>query len=307
MNFNFGEVLARAWQITWKHKNLWLAGIVVGLISLLPASASLIFNPSYSSFSDPDAVNRALPSILLSNGLVLLLTALTVPIYVAGMAVPSLGTVEAEKGSKTLSFGELVRGILPYFWRILGIVGLVWGGTFVAVFGLVACIMLVSLFTFGFGVLCAVPFFILFIPLAILLYALMEQAISAVVVDNLGFSSALQRAWELVRKNLGVMALISLIIYLGASIISMIITIPMLIPMFGFMLNMGSGSEPNFEAVDSLMRNMNLWMLAFSPIYAVVQGILLTYMQAAWTLTYLRLTRAADPSQPLPGIAEATA
>ncbi len=32
MNFNFGEVLTRAGQITWKHKNLWLAGIIVSLI-----------------------------------------------------------------------------------------------------------------------------------------------------------------------------------------------------------------------------------------------------------------------------------
>lgn len=305
MNFNFGEVLSRAWQITWKHKNLWLAGIVVGLIGLLPASVSLISNPSFSSFSDPDEVNRALPAVFLSNGLVLLLTALSIPVYVAGMAIPSLGTVELEKGSKTVNFGELLRGILPYFWRVLGIVGLVWVGVFAVMMIFVACILLVSLLTFGFGALCALPLFILFIPLGILVYALMEQAVSAVVVDNLGFSSALQRAWELLRKNLGVMALMSLIIYLGATIISMIITIPMMIPVFGFIFNMGS--EPDFESVDRLFRNMNLWMLAFSPLYAVVQGILLTYMQAAWTLTYMRLTRAANPSQPLPGIVEATA
>ena len=27
MNFNFGEVLSRAWQIVWKHKVLWIFGI----------------------------------------------------------------------------------------------------------------------------------------------------------------------------------------------------------------------------------------------------------------------------------------
>src|SRR5574340_625877 len=28
MNLNFGEILTRAWQITWKYKILWLFGIL---------------------------------------------------------------------------------------------------------------------------------------------------------------------------------------------------------------------------------------------------------------------------------------
>jgi hypothetical protein len=46
-------------------------------------------------------------------------------------------------------------------------------------------------------------------------------------------------------------------------------------------------------------------MLALSPIYALLQGILLAYMQSVWTLTYMRLTRSFN-IEPLPGIAEAT-
>jgi hypothetical protein len=305
MNFNFGEVLTRAWQITWRHKNLWLAGIVVGLIGLLSGSVSLIFNPSFSSFSDPAEVNKALPSILLSNGLVLLLTILSIPVYVVGMAIPSLGTLQVETGRERVHLRELMQAVLPYFWRILGIVALVWVGVFAVMMLFFGCILVLSLITFGIGALCVLPLIILFIPLTILVYALMEQGVSAVLVDNLGFSSALQRAWELVRKNLGVMALMSIIIYLGATIISMVISVPMMIPMFGFMFNMGS--EPDFQSFERLFRTMTLWMLAFSPLYALLQGILLTYMQSVWTLTYMRLTRSTNTSQPLPGTVEATA
>ena len=74
--------------------------------------------------------------------------------------------------------------------------------------------------------------------------------------------------------------------------------------MFGFMFNMGS--EPDLQSFERLSRNMTLWMLAFAPLYAVLQGILLTYMQSAWTLTYMRLTRSHNPLQPLPQIVEAT-
>ena len=287
MNFDFGEVLARAGQITWKYKNLWLAGIVISLIGFLSAPISLLFNPS---FTDPSEISRQLPSILLVNGLVILLSILSIPFYVIGVTIPSLGTVQVEKGSGKLNFGELLKGAFPYFWRILGIYLLIALGTTMVVMVFAAIIAFLSVITFGFGAVCAFPLMLLFIPLWILVYALMEQSIAAIVVDNLNFSSALQRAWELVKKNLGVMALISIIIYLGSMIVGMIISVPMMIPMFGFIFN-NMTSEPDMQAFQSLTRNMVWWMLAFSPIYAVFQGILLTFMQAAWTLTYMRLTK----------------
>lgn len=299
MKFDFGEVLTRAGQITWRHKNLWLAGIVISLIGFLAAPISLILNPSFSSFADPAEVNRQLPSILLVNGLIILLTILSIPFYVIGMSVPSLGTLQLEQGSEKVNFGELIRGVLPYFWRILGIVLLVWVSVFVVMMIFMACVVLLGVFTLGIGSLCAFPVFILFLPLVILVYAVMEQGVSAVLVDNLGISSALQRAWELVKKNLGVMALMSVILYLGSIVVGMIISIPMMIPMFGFMFNLRS--EPDVQSFERLSRNMVLWMLAFSPLYAVFQGVLLTFMQSAWTLTYMRLTRSIQPSQLLPG------
>jgi hypothetical protein len=100
------------------------------------------------------------------------------------------------------------------------------------------------------------------------------------------------------------MALLSISLYLGATVISMIITLPMMMPVFGFLFNMGS--EPDFESIDRLFRNMTVWMLALSPLYALLQGILLAYMQSVWTLTYMRLTRSFN-REPVSGIAGATA
>lgn len=306
MNFNFGEVLTRAWQITWKHKTLWLAGIAISLAGLLYAPISLIFNPSFFSLSDPSEVNRQLPLILLANGLIILLSILSIPVYVIALSVPSLGTLQLEKGSEKIRFVELIKGVLPYFWRILGVFLLVVVGIFLVMMTIMACIGILSVFTFGIASICALPIFILFIPLGILVYAVMEQGISAILVDDLGVSSALQRSWELVKKNLGVMALISIIIYVGSTIIGLIISVPMMIPMFGFMFNMmGSGSEPDFQEIERFFRSMSLWMLAFSPLYAVFQGLLLTFTQSAWVLTYLRLTRGTK-LQPLPDSAEVT-
>jgi hypothetical protein len=129
---------------------------------------------------------------------------------------------------------------------------------------------------------------------------------AAVLVDNLGVSGALERAWDLVKRNIGVVALMSIIIYLGSFIASMILSVPLMIPMFGFMTEImqSMSSEPDFQAFESMFRNMTWWMLAFSPFYAIFQGILLTFMQSAWTLTYLRLTKPQDNA---PVIVEANA
>ena len=297
MNFNFGEVLARALQITWKYKSWWLAGIVISLISFLSTPISLAINPSFSSLADPSEANRQLPAVFLANGLITLLSILSIPLYAIGMTVPSLGTLQVEKGGEKLKFGELIRGSLPYFWRVLGIFLLIGAGFFLVVMIFTACIAFLGVLTFGIAALCIIPIILLFIPLGILVYAIVEQGMAAVIVDDLRTFSALQRAWELIRKNLGVMALMSIIIYFGSMIASMIISIPMMIPMFGFMFNMSSPPDP--ASFDRLFRNMMWWMLAFSPFYAVFQGILLTFMQSAWTLTYLRLTRSPQ-LQPLP-------
>lgn len=293
MNFNFGEVLTRAGQITWKYKILWLSGIVIAVLGLLSVPISLLFNdPMSFMVSDPAEINQKMGSILLANGLILLLSIVSIPFYILGMSIPSLATRRVERGEDVLTFGGLIRDSFSYFWRVLGMYLLVWVGMFVFVMVFMACIAVLSVVTMGVGVLCAFPLFFLFIPIGILVFSLMETGMSAIIVDDLSVMDALRRAWELVKKNLGIMALMSIIIYLGVMVVGMIISIPMMIPMFGFISNIGT--EPDFEAFSKIYRTMTLWMLAFSPLYAVFQGVLLTFMQSAWTLTYMRLTKSQE-------------
>ena len=301
MNFNFGEILTRALQITWRHKMLWLGGMLVSFVGFLSLPINLLTNQSFLSFQNvsPAEIEQAIWPSLLGAGFVILLSILSIPINVIGMSLPSLGTLQVEEGLERLNFVELFKGTFPYFWRILGMFLLVGLGGFAVVIVFFACISLLSFVTFGLGAICAFPLFIALIPFGILVYAVLEQGISAVLVDNLGISNALQRAWGLVRGNLGIMALLSIIIYLGSAIVGMIISIPAMIPMVGTILNLGT--EPDTQLIEKLFRNMTLWMLAFSPIYIVFQGFLLTFTQSAWTLTYLRLTRPQgdEPIAPL--------
>lgn len=303
MKINIGEVLSRAAQITWKYKILWLAGFIIALISLLSLPISLLFNDPFSFTSNsPAEIRERLGPVLLTNGLILLVSMVSIPVTVLGMSIPSLATRRLEMGDDEPAFVELLRDSFPYFWRVLGIFLLVWVGMFGVAFVFLACISVLSVVTLGFGALCAFPLFILFIPVAILVYALIELGMSAVLVDNLSALHALRRAWDLVKQNLGAVAVLSILIYLGSMVISMILSIPMMIPMFGLFTNMGMQPDP--QVFENMFRNMTLWMLAFSPLYAILQGVLLTFMQSVWTLAYMRLVK---PQDNIPALVEAHA
>jgi hypothetical protein len=300
MNFDFGEVLTRAGQITWKHKVLWLGGVLVGLLGILSLPINFLINPSVFELqmTSPRELGSEMWRPLLGGVLIIFLSILSIPVNVVGMTLPSLGTIRVERGeTERLRFVELVKGTFPYFWRILGMFLIVGVGAFAVLGVFFACIALLSVVTMGIAALCAFPLFIVLIPLLILLYAVVEQALSAILVDNLSTLNALQFAWDLVKKNLGVMILLSIIIYVGSAIVSMIISVPLMIPMFSMMFKMGTPPDP--QMMDDLFQNMTSWMLAFSPIYLVFQGILFTFIQSAWTLTYMRLTHSPAASEQL--------
>ncbi len=162
---------------------------------------------------------------------------------------------------------------------------------------LMGCVLLLTVVTLGLGSLCMFPLFIVFIPLAILVYAMLEQSVAAILVDDMSIADAIRRAWELVKRNFIAMALLCVLIYLAYMIIGMVISIPMMIPFFGMFTGMffNQGAQPpDFAVFQKIFRSMMWLMLAFSPLYAVLQGFLLAFMQAIWTLTYLRLSRPVD-------------
>lgn len=49
MKFDLGDVLSRAWQISWKHKALWVIGNVYGF--LVSIASTLIFIPLFAILS----------------------------------------------------------------------------------------------------------------------------------------------------------------------------------------------------------------------------------------------------------------
>ncbi len=303
MKFDLGEVLTRAWQITWNHKMLWLFNILPVLLSLLflPVIFIPIFFLRSNPFTSPNFFQE--PGFgLLFIGVNLLNGILSMLLYARGVSSASLGILRVEEGDGDLSFRELFQEGAKFFGRVLGILLLVGLGVSLVFLVFFGCLMLIGTVTMGIGMLCIQPLFLLVYPAALVVYALIEQSLAAVIVDDKGVSDALSRAWDLVRNNFWSILLVTLIVYLGVTILSSIVMLPFMVPFFFLPLFMESSqAELSLRTFGLIMAIFSIFLL---PIIAVVQGFSLTYMKSMFMLVYLRLTRSPK-LEALPGAVEA--
>jgi hypothetical protein len=299
---DFGYVLKRAWEIIWKFKVLWIFGI---LASCGQASGSGGSNSGYrfssqeSNFSPQierffNQLDPAIIALLIALGIFIVLALIVLAILLGTIGRVGLirGTVKAEQGAEHLTFGELWREGLKYFWRVFGLNLLIGVITFVAILAIVIIMIIPTVFTLG---LCLIPLMCLFIPVMWAVYVLIEQANIALVVENLGILEAIAHGWQVVKDNIGNMIVMSLILILGVSLIGgAIIGLPLLIVAAPAVVGAVSGTT---DALRNGLLVSGLLFLVYLPILLLLSGVLRSYTSSAWTLTYLRLT--TKPSQPL--------
>lgn len=302
MKFDFGEVLNRAWQITWKYKVLWIFGILSGCgrggSSGSGSSNSGNGNGNWdgntpSFFQDWERGIEQAGVWMMDHWWIFILIGLTflvlivLSIFLGNMGRIGLirGTLQAEAGAEKLSFSELFSGSLSYFWRVFGlsfIIGLI-------VFAVMIPFVLFGVFTAGVGFLCILPLICILIPASIVVGLVIELANVAIVRDNVGMWEGWQRGWDMARNNLGPvlgMAVILFVIGLG---VSLVIAIPLLIVLFPTMIAFFAS---NGQSMTPLIIG-GLCFAAYLPVSLLASGILYTYIGSAWTLTYVRLSPAA--------------
>lgn len=296
MNFEFGEVLGCAWQISWKNKVLWGISVLPFLISFLviPIWLFLVFGMDF----DPGRME----SLVEKPAFVIIVVIFYLVIFLGSMILQTmsrssatLGIYRAETGVQPITFVDLLKDGIPYFWRMLGVsllIGLAITAFFFAFF---ACAAILSAVTMGLAAICIQPLFLLMIPLMLLGMAVIEQAEAAVIVDETGVMDAVRRGYELVKANLGRYALITIIIYMGMNILISIVTLPLMVPMF-FMVMRSMEASGDFRNIFGLQA---VFMIVLLPIMAVIQGFCLTYLKSAMMVMYVRLTRSPGAKQPI--------
>lgn len=303
---NFAEILDRAWQIVWKHKILWIFGILAGCANgggggVGSGSGWRESGPSDSGvgaglnqfFSGMGQwIGEHLWVVALFILLVIALAALAVFLGTMGKIGLIRGTFEADQGAERLAFHELFRGGLPYFWRVFGLTFLV-GLAFLVIFLPLA---LFGVVTAGVGFLCILPLLCLLALLAWGVGILVRLADAAMVIEDLSLVQGMRRAWEVASRKVGPVLIIWLITALIGLVVGLVIALPVLlivIPAAVGYLTTGQGVSSAFLIAGAACLTIYL------PVLVVAGGVLTAYIESVWTLTFLRLTRLSQITEGL--------
>ena len=316
MTFNFGEVLTRAWQITRKYKVLWIFGILAGCTNGGGGGGGGGGNTGYSTgpndFDVPPEIRRF---VLMMEDLVawvednlwifiviglafLILILITIFLGTIGKIGLIQGSYQAETGAERLVLGELFSASMPYFWRVFGLSFLI-GLAFLLLF---IPLILLGVITAGVALLCLLPLICLLIPVGFAVGIVIEQANRAIVLEDLGIFDGLKRSWEISRANIGPLIVMGLILFGITLVLGIVIALPIFIvvfpTIFAFALGEGQSFSPLYIALACIC--------LYAPVSWVLNGILTTFTQSAWTLTYMRLTQKPE-AQEAPVFAEPNA
>ncbi len=286
------EVLKKAWTIIWKHKVLWIFGILAGCSGNTSGSSSGgggggasagsggssgSLAPNLQQFLD--TIEPYIPLIVIGMFvLVAILIVLSLVLGTIGRAGLVIGTKQADEGKEKLIFSELFSATLPFFWRVVGLVVLVGITTF---FGVLFVGIPLTVCTLGLG---GIALFLALLAIPIIV----EISIIAIVVENLGVMGGLRRGWELFRANLVTMIIMGLILNIGIGLASaIVVAVPVLLLaapfIFGVLLAGG-------QAIEGGLIFAGVCMCGLLPVLIVLLGGVRAYTGAGWTLTYLRLT-----------------
>jgi hypothetical protein len=306
MNFDFGGTLRRAWEITWKHKILWIFGI----LSAIGASrASLNFRgpsfPNNFNPNNPDFLPRLqsnFPNLnqqaILGIGLgvlclIVIIWLVFFVLHVIGRG-GLIGGVQLADTTGQVSFGQSWAIGLKHFWTVL-LIGLI-----VAIVGGIIAVASV----FAAATVCLIPLacigFLLIAALGVFTYL----AQIAAVTENLSFSEAIGRALAVVQANLGAVVLLAILLLIIDGIIGFLILLPLTI-VFAPLLAAGVAfANGNQQAGTAALAISGLCVVAWIPVLIILRGILETWIVSNWTLAYKQLSSnrgpAVAPAAPAP-------
>ena len=302
---DFGYILKRAWEIIWKFKVLWIFGI---LASCGQATSSGGSNSGYRYSSQNTNISPQIEQFFarLDPAIITMLIVIAILVVLALVVIAILlgtvgrvglirGTMKAEQGAERLTFGELWREGLAYFWRVFGLNLLIGVIIFLAAVILAIAAVVLTVGTLGIFLICLLPIICLLVPVMWAVSVIVEQANIALVVENLGITDAIKRGWQVVWDNIGNMIVMSLILILGVSLIGgAIIGLPLIVIVAPAVAGAATGTA---VAIRNGLIVSGLLFIVYLPVLLLLSGIIRAYTSSAWTLTYLRLTHKPSPSQ----------
>lgn len=317
MVLDYGKILSRAWQIIWKNKVLWIFGILTSCGGNRSTnSPNLNVNYSVNSSDFGDIPPELMPQfdffyrfIELNEdrlgwfvlAFILFVIILSFVFFLIGTygqigLVRGVRKAELEK-PETLTFKAVASEIGPYFWRLVAFQLLILFALIALVVVITLIVALIGILTFGIGLLLFLPLICVLIPVVWAAMIILGQASIALVLEDLSISDALSRGWTVVRLNWAVYLVMGLILMVAGVVYSLIINVPYfaaMIPFYRAFLSADPLSSLE-NLFSNFFRSPAFWfMIAYWPVFIILQGLFITYSNSAWVLTFLEVTGKQD-------------
>jgi hypothetical protein len=293
---DISAIFKRAGEITWKHKGLWVLGILANCSGGSSRGSSNLSRTAQYNFGGGEfpQVERWFQSIpeetwiafaIAAVGFMLLLALIFWVLAAIGNGGLIAGFQMAETGDTVTLTSAFQQGF-RYFWKLLLIQVILGLASFLVIAPIVLGGFFMTFLTLGLGLICLVPLICLLIPLgiAVSIYTLITQI--ALIVEELDFVDAFKRAWEVFRSNLGEVIVMGLILGVGGFIVGLILVIPFILMAMPLVIGLIAGTDTSsLVGVSATV----IGILLYVPVLFVASGILRTFITGSWTLTYRSL------------------
>jgi hypothetical protein len=300
---NYTEILGQAWRITWKHKVLWLFGILAGCSQGGGGGNQFNYRTSGSGgapggFPGAEQFERfaerpefvAIVIALVVLGILIGLAVFVLSIIGRGGLI---GGARLAEQNGTVTFGEAWRIGVRCFWRLVGI------GLLVALPFLAVLILTVAggVLTAGLGLICLLPLLCVVILALIPVGIVAHFAQFAVVIDDLRAIEAFRKGWAILKNNVGPILILGAILLVIGFIAGLILAAPFIALVIPVFVALAAG-QGDFAALQTpLLVAAGLGFVCYLPILLVLSGILQTWTTSAWTLAYRHFK--AEPAAPM--------
>ena len=310
---DYGYILQRAWQITWKHKLLWLFGLMAGLGANAPRIQIKDLPPDLQLQVGSLTAGHNMTTIIVTLIVVgLSLALLFAVLRTMGRAalIDQVNLIENQGQPSVRAGWESGK---RYFWRLLGISAILALPTLVLTAAGVVPVF-VSVFPYlndrtalPTAVLtsllaCLAPAICLMVILSIPLAMVNLLGTRACVLEDLGVVASIKRGWKLLRRSPGEIVVLW-IVALGIGIaLLFIIAIPICLLGMLFLAPVQIVADSPSVTLGSLLIFAFLsWLIGIA-----VSSVAQTLISAYWTIAYRGLTglgRTGEEEWPAPDAA----
>lgn len=306
---DFGKVLGRAWEITWRWKVLWVFGFLASLGQGTQGTSS--YQTSGQDFDrwvqNPEEL-WAVGGVILAIICFLFIIAIILwVVSVISRGALIAGVVQVEDEGST-SFGRAWAVGRKKFWTLFGLGVLAALPMIILVF--LGAIFFAAGIASGVGLMdaqeaagittivitsfiCAFFLCCVLVIVGMVLEQIRVYGERAAILEDLGWIDAFKRGWQVIKENLGPTIILWLIFFALGIVIFMIILVIILILAAPFLAFLGISSFSDVGA----------WMIApaiclglfMFVIFAFLRSIVTTYISTTWTLAYRELTGWETP------------